>query len=130
MPDKWLNCRAVLTICSKKTNACRLFWKANRLKMHEGATTPHPQLNKIKAKSLFGKKTVTQQQMTSYLLVAPRFQICHLQRTMWRPSQGRGPHAVPVDPSVACLTECGENSVERGGSQNTPLKTYPRGRGV
>ena len=128
MPDIWVNCRAVLTICNNKTTVCGLVWKENRLKTYEGAATLHPQLSKIKARSLSGQTTTTQQRMTSYLLVAPRFQICYLQSIMWRPSQGRGPHVVPADPSSACLAECGENSAEKGDSQNTPLKMYPRGR--
>ena len=41
---------------------------------------------------------------------------------MWRPSQGRGPHAVPADPLAACLAKCVDNSAERGGSQNMPPK--------
>ena len=39
--------------------------------------------------------------MTSYLLAAPRFRICHLQRIMWRSSRERGPRDVLVDPSAA-----------------------------
>ena len=62
--------------------------------------------------------------------VAPRFQICHLQKTMWRSSQGRGPHVVPIGPSAACLIGCRENSVEKGSNRSTPLKTYPRGKGT
>ena len=88
------------------------------MKTYEGAATLHPQLSKIKARSLSGRMTATQQRMTSYLLVAPRFQICHLQRSTWRLSQGRGPHAVPADKSTACLVECGENSAKKGDSQN------------
>ena len=53
-----------------------------------------------------------------------------LQRTMWRPNQGRDLHIVPVGPSAACLVGCGENSAEKGGSRSTLLKTYPCGKGV
>ena len=98
------------------------------MKTYEGAATLHPQLSKIKVRSLSGWTIATQQRMTSYLLVAPRFKICHLQSTMWRLSQGRGLHVVLADLSMACLAECGENSAKKGGSQNTPLKMYPRGR--
>ena len=128
--NRWLNCRAVLTICSKKMIACGLDWKENILKMHKGIATLHPWANKIKARSLSGQTTTMQQRMMSYLLVALHFQICHPQRTTWRLSQGRGPHAVPTDLSAPCLIEYRENSAERGGSQNTPLKTYQRGNGA
>ena len=64
--------------------------------------------------------------MTSYLLAAPCFWICHPQRTMWRPSRERGPRDVLASPSTTCLDGCRENSAEKGGSQNAPLKTYPR----
>ena len=50
--DRWLNCRAMLTICIKKITTYGLVWKENGLKMHEGAATLHPRLNKIKARSL------------------------------------------------------------------------------
>ena len=52
--DRWLNCRAVLTIYSKKTITYGLVWKKIGLKMHEGAATlhSHPRLNKIKERSL------------------------------------------------------------------------------
>ena len=98
--------------------------------MYEGAATLHPQLNKIKERSLSSQTIATQQRMTSYLLVASRFKICHLQRTMWRLSRGRGPHVVPTDLSAACLVGCRETLVERGGSRNTPLKDYPHDRGA
>ena len=130
MPDRWLNCRAVLTICSKKTTACGLVWKANGSKMHEEIATLHPQLNKIKARSLSGQTTTTLQRMTSSLPTTPCFQIYHLQRTMWRPNQGRDLHVVPIGPSAACLVGCGENSAEKDGSRSTLLKTCPRGKGV
>ena len=130
MPDRWLNCRAMLTICNKKTIACSLVWKEIGLKMHEGAATLHPQLYKIKARSLSGQTTTTQQRTMSYLLVALRFQICHPQRTTGRPNQERGPHAVQADPSVAYLDEYEDNSAERGNNRSKPLKIYPRGRGA
>ena len=44
--DRWLNCRVVLTICSKRTIACGLVWKRIEVKTHKGATTLHPWLNK------------------------------------------------------------------------------------
>ena len=50
--NRWLNYRAMLTVCSKKMIACGLIWKENILKRNEGAATLHPRANKIKARSL------------------------------------------------------------------------------
>ena len=120
----------MLNICSEKTTDCGLVSKANGSKMHEGVAALHPQLHKIKARSLFGRTTETLQRMTSYLPEVPLFLICYLRRTMWRLNQGKCPHAVSVDPSVACLVRYEENSAEKVGNRSTPLETCPHGKEV
>ena len=52
------------------------------------------------------------------------------QRSMWRLSQEKGPHAVPIVPSVACIAEHEEKLAESHESRSRPLKTCPRGTGV
>ena len=129
-PDRWLNCRVVLTIYNKRTITCGLVWKRIGVKTHEGAATLHHRLRKIKARSLSGQTTVTQQWTTSYPLVALRFLICYPERTTWRLNQERGPCVVPAVQLVACLAEYKDKSAERGDSRSKPLKIRPRGTGA
>ena len=100
------------TIYSKRTIACGFVWKMIGVEIHEGAAILHPRSNKIKARSPSHRAIVMQQRMTSYPLVALCFMICHPQRTTWRLNQERGPCVVPAVPSVACIAEYEEKSVE------------------
>ena len=54
--------RVVMTICSKRTIACRLVWKRIGAKRHEGIDILHPRSNKIKVRSPSYPTTVMQQQ--------------------------------------------------------------------
>ena len=120
-----MNCRTMLTICSKRTIACGLVWKRIGVKMHEGAAILHLQSNRIEARSPSCQATVMQQRIMSYPMVALHYLIFHPQRTTWRLNQERGPHAVPVVPSVACIAEYEEKLVESNGSRSRPPKMCP-----
>ena len=98
--------------------------------MYEKVATHHPQPNKIKARSLSGRKTMMLQRMTRYLSVVPRFRIRYPQRIMWRPSRERGPRDVLAGPLAACLIGFDENLVEKGCRWNVPLNIYPHGSEV
>ena len=101
--------------------------EGERAKNVRGSGHPAPQSNKIKAKSLSGRKIAMLQRMTSYLPTAPRFRIHYPKRIMWRPSRERGPRNVLAGPLAACLVRYGENLAGKGDRWNAPLKTYPHG---
>ena len=122
-PDRWLNCGIVLTICSKRTIACRLVWKRIGVKLHERAAILHPWSNRIEIRSPSCQVTMMQQRTMSYPPVALCYLIFHPQRTTWRLNQERGPRAVSVVPSVPCIAKYKEKSVESDDSRSRPPKS-------
>ena len=126
-PDIWLNYGTVLTTCIKRTITYGLVWNRIEVKMHEGAAIPHLRSNKIEASNPSCQAIVMSKRTMSYPLVALRYLIFHPQRTTWRLNQERGPWAIPIVPSVACIAEHEEKSVESNNSRSRPLKMCPRG---
>ena len=52
------------------------------------------------------------------------------QRTMWRLNRERGPRAVPIVLSVACISEYEEKSAKSDDSRSMPPKMCPLGTGA